>query len=308
MTTILVSGSSGLVGSALVPFLNRSGEYVVRRLVRRSGRAVAEPHIHEFVCWDPDAGAIDTAALEGVEAVVHLAGENIAAGRWTAARKERILDSRAGATTTLCESLANLPQPPKVLVCASAVGYYGDRGDEILTEESPAGFGFLAAVCQEWERATHPAADRGIRVVNLRFGMILTASGGALAKMLVPFRLGLGGVVGNGRQFISWISLDDAVSVIHHALTTDTLSGPINGVTPNPVTNREFTRTLGRVLQRPTLFPLPSLVARLALGEMADELLLASCRVQPERLLATGYGFQQPLLEGALWYLLRRCV
>jgi len=243
---------------------------------------------------------LDAARLEGLDAVVHLTGENIATGRWTAEKKAKIRDSRVGGTRVLCDSLAGLKQPPKVMVCASATGYYGDRGDELLTEESTSGTGFLAGVCREWEAAAKPAVQKGIRVVHLRFGMVLSGAGGALAKLLPPFRMGLGGVLGTGRQYISWIALDDLLGVIAHALTTEALQGPVNAVTPNPVTNQEFTRTLGWLLSRFTVFPIPAAAARLAFGEMADEVLLASQRVQPTRLLATGYRFRYPDLEGAL--------
>jgi hypothetical protein len=247
---------------------------------------------------------MDTARLEGLDAVVHLAGENIATGRWTAEKKAKIRDSRVRSTRLLCDTLAGLKQPPKVLACASATGYYGDRGDELLTEESASGTGFLAGVCREWEAAATPAAQKGIRVVHLRFGMVLSGAGGALAKLLPPFRMGLGGALGTGRQYISWIALDDLLGVIAHALTTEALQGPVNAVAPNPVTNKEFTRTLGRTLGRFTLFSMPAAAARLAFGEMADEVLLASQRVQPARLLATEYRFRYPELEGALRHLL----
>ncbi|MBZ0158595.1 MAG: TIGR01777 family oxidoreductase [bacterium] len=291
---VLITGSTGFVGSALVPFLATGGHRVTRLV-----RATPEHGIAE-VQWDPEAGIIDTARLEGLDAVVHLAGENIAAGRWTAEKKVKIRDSRVGGTRLLCDSLAGLKQPPKVLVCASAIGYYGDRGDEVLTEESTLGSGFLAEVCREWEAAAKSAVQKGIRVVHLRFGMVASATGGALAKLLPPFKMGLGGVLGTGNQYISWIALDDLLGVIAHALTTEALQGPVNAVTPNPVTNQEFTRTLGRILGRFTLFPIPATAAHLAFGEMADEVLLASQRVQPTRLLATGYRFRYPDLEGAL--------
>lgn len=295
---VLVTGSTGFVGSSLVPFLATGGHRVaclVRTLPRR-GR--------DEVQWGPDAGFIDAARLEGLDGVVHLAGENIATGRWTAEKKAMIRDSRVDGTRLLCDALAGLKQPPKVLVCASAIGYYGDRGDEFLTEESAPGTGFLAGVCREWEAATQSAEQKGIRVVRLRFGMVLSPTGGAMAKLLPPFKKGLGGVLGTGRQYVSWITLDDLVGVITHALTTEALQGPVNAVTPNPVTNREFTHTLGRVIGRFTLFPMPAVAARLVFGELADEVLLASQRVQPTRLLATEYRFQYPDLEGALRHLL----
>lgn len=295
---VLVSGSTGLIGSALVSFL-ASGGHEVTRLVRSTPKpGVGEVH------WDPVTGGVDATGLAGLDAVVHLAGESIAAGRWTVVKKSKIRTSRVRGTRLLSESLARLDQPPKVMVCASAIGYYGDRGGEVLREESPPGSGFLAEVCREWEAAAAPAAQRGIRVVNLRIGVVLSPAGGALGKMLFPFRLGFGGIIGTGKQYMSWIALDDLVAVIAHALTTEVLQGPVNAVAPNPVINLEFTRTLGRVLARPTLFPMPTFAVRLVFGEMGDELLLASTRVQPTRLLASGYEFRYPQLEGALRHML----
>ena len=296
---VLVSGASGLVGSALVPFLTTGG-HTVHRLVRSDSGDAAD------VRWDPETGTVEADKLAGFDAVVHLAGENIAAGRWTAAKKDRIRDSRVDGTRLLCEALSALETPPKVLICASAIGYYGERGDGVLTEESEPGTGFLTEVCEAWEAATRPAADRGIRVVNLRFGMILSPAGGALARMLLPFKLGVGGKLGSGNQYMSWISLDDVVGAVHYALETESLSGPVNAVAPTPVTNRVYTKTLGQVLKRPALFPVPGFAARLAFGEMADALLLASTRVVPEKLNRSGYVFRQPELEGALRHLLGR--
>jgi uncharacterized protein (TIGR01777 family) len=247
---------------------------------------------------------VDTAGLEGLDAAVHLAGENLATGRWTAEKKARIRESRVNGTRFLCEALVRLAQPPKALMCASAIGYYGDRGEAILREDSPAGSGFLAEVCRAWEGAAAAAVQQGIRVVHLRIGVVLSPAGGALAKMLTPFKMGLGGKIGSGQQYMSWIALDDLLGIIHHALTSDTLQGPVNAVAPQPVTNVEFTTTLGRVLARPTLLPMPAFAARLAFGEMAQELLLASTRVVPASLLASGYGFRYPELEGALRHLL----
>jgi len=249
---------------------------------------------------------VDRSRLDGVDAVVHLAGANIAAGRWTAARKVEIRRSRVEATRRLCESLAQAITPPKVLVSASAVGYYGDRGAETLTEASEAGSGFLPEVCREWEAAAEPASRAGIRVVHLRFGMILSPAGGALRKILLPFRFGAGGRIGEGGQFMSWIALDDVLGAIYHALCDDSVKGPVNVVAPGPVSNAEFTRTLAGVLRRPALFPLPAFAARLLFGEMADELLLTSARVMPARLQASGYRFRFPELEGALRHLLGR--
>jgi len=294
---ILVTGSSGLIGSSLVPFLTAGGHRVTR-LVR------SQPKPGEMaIRWDPDAGALDAKSLEGVEAVVHLAGESIAE-RWTAEKKRRILDSRVKGTRLLSDTLARLETPPKVLVCASAIGYYGDRGEEMLTEDSAAGSGFLAEVCRDWEGAAEPARIKGIRVVHLRFGMVLSPAGGALAKMLPPFRLGLGGPLGHGRQYVSWIAIDDAVGAIQHAINVEALQGPVNAVAPSAVTNQQFTKTLGKVLGRPTLLPMPAFAARLMFGEMADELLLASARVHPTKLLSTGYVFRYPDLEAALRHLL----
>lgn len=295
---VLVTGSSGLIGTALLSSLERSGTKSIRMLRKGSESG-------ENLNWDPASGAIESARMEGLHAVIHLAGENIAGGRWTDARKAAIRESRVQGTTLLSQTLSKLANPPKLLITASASGFYGDRGDEILYEDSPAGKGFLPEVCRQWEEATEAAASAGIRVVQLRFGLILTPKGGALQRMLLPFRLGAGGKLGSGNQYWSWISLDDVVGVIHHAMNTETLQGPVNVVTPNPVTNAEFTRVLGRVLQRPAVFPVPAFVARLAFGEMADELLLSSFRMQPRKLLETGYEFRNPDLDGALRYLLQ---
>jgi uncharacterized protein (TIGR01777 family) len=295
---ILVTGASGLVGSALVPFLTTGG-HRVSRLVRSTPR----PGQGE-IPWQPETGSIATPALEGVDAVVHLAGESIATGRWTAEKKAKIRASRVQGTRLLCEALAQLVQPPRVLVSASAMGYYGDRGAESLHEASQPGTGFLAEVCQAWEAATAPAVERGIRVVHLRLGVVLSPAGGALAQMLVPFKLGAGGVIGSGRQYMSWIALDDAIGVILHALLTPSVQGPVNAVAPQPLTNRDFVTALGRVLGRPTLLPLPALAARFAFGEIADALLLASTRVEPRRLIDTGYVFRYPELDSALRHLL----
>ena len=295
---IAVSGSSGMVGSALISSLTREGHRVTR-LVRR-------PAGGDDVAWDIAQGVKDLPRLEGVDAVVHLAGESIAAGRWTAALKETIRRSRVEGTRRLSESLARLPRRPKVLVSASAVGFYGNRGEEMLREDSAPGSDFLAQVCREWEAATEPASRAGIRVVQLRFGMILSPAGGALKKMLLPFKLGAGGRIGSGTQYVSWIGIDDVAGVIHHAIVTEFLRGPANAVAPTPVTNAEYTRTLARVLSRPAIAPMPAFAARLAFGEMADALLLASQRVMPTRLQASGYKFRYPELEGALRHLLGR--
>jgi uncharacterized protein (TIGR01777 family) len=291
-----VTGSTGLVGSALVPALTTEGHHVVR--------VVRSQATEDVVHWDPSSGRIDASRLEGIDAVIHLAGENIAARRWNSEQKARIRDSRIQGTKLLCDTLRNLEQPPRVLISASAIGYYGDRGEQELSEPSPAGSGFLPGVCMEWERATDSAGQAGIRVVLLRFGVILSPHGGALAKMLTPFRMGIGGCIGNGRQWMSWVALDDAVGSVRHALDSQGVRGPVNVVSPNPVTNRTFTKTLGRVLGRPTVLPMPALMARVAFGEMANELLLASARVLPRALLGSGFQFRHADLESALRHLL----
>lgn len=290
---ILISGSSGFIGSALVSFLTEKGAQVTRliRTQPKSGEAA--------VLWNPEKGNIETTRLKGLDAVVHLAGESII-GRWTAGKKARIKESRAKGTRLLSEALAKLDLKPKVLVCASAVGYYGDRGEETLEEGALPGSGFLAKVCQEWEKAAEPAKQAGIRVVNLRIGMVLSPSGGALKMMLPPFKMGLGGILGSGKQYTSWISLDDLLAAFQHAIATETLRGPVNAVAPNPVTNRDFTKTLGRVLKRPTLFPMPSPVVKLIFGEMGQEIFLASQRVIPSKLIDTGFPFHHLELESAL--------
>lgn len=298
---VLVSGSTGLVGTALIPLLTTGGHEVVR-LVRSKARSPSKEMVH----WDPDQSMIDVAGLEGIDAVVHLAGEPIAKHRWNDKVKQKIRNSRNRPTQLLCEALAKLSRPPKVLVSASAIGYYGDRGDDLLTEESAPGTGFLPEVCSDWEAACEPARAAGIRVVNLRIGLVLAGNGGALSSMLTPFKMGVGGIMGNGRQYWSWIALDDLLGSIVHSLQTESVRGPVNGVSPNPVTNAEFTRVLGKVLHRPTIFPMPAFAARLVLGEMADDLILASCRLQPTRLLGTGYQFRHPDLEAALRHVLGR--
>ncbi len=292
---VLVTGASGLVGSALVPFLTTDG-HSVTRLVR------TEPGPGE-VRWKPVAGIIDSDRLEGFDGVVHLAGESIAK-RWSAQQKARIRESRVNGTRLLAEALARLKSPPRVLVCASALGYYGSRGERVLREDSGAGTGFLAEVCQQWEAAADPARQRGIRVAHLRIGIVLSPRGGALKEMLLPFKLGAGGRMGSGKQWWSWIAVDDLAGAIAHALSTESLGGPVNTAAPNPVTNAEFTRTLGGVLGRPTIFPMPAFAARLALGEMADELLLSSARLDAGKLVGSGYRFRYPDLESALRHLL----
>ncbi len=294
---ILVTGATGLVGTEVVALLGSAGHEVFR-LTRKPPKEAND------LRWNPDAGEIPKARLEGLDAVVHLAGENIAEARWSPEVKERIRKSRVQGTKLLCETLAQLQSPPKTLICASAIGFYGNRGDEVLTEASPPGTGFLPDLCREWEAAAEPARQKGIRVVHLRIGVVLSPKGGALAKMLTPFKLGLGGVIGNGRQYWSWIAVDDVAGAVLHALSHAEIAGPVNVVSPNPTTNYDFTKTLGGVLHRPTIFPMPAFAARLALGEMADDLLLGSNRVVPERLQQTGYPFRCPTLEFALRHLL----
>lgn len=290
---ILITGATGMIGSQLTAFL-QGGGHTVHRLTR------GQPASDTDIQWDPAASVLDPAKLEGFDAVVHLAGENVGEGRWTEAKKARIRDSRIQGTSLLARTLARLERKPKVLVAASAIGFYGDRPGEELTEESGPGEGFLPEVCVAWEQATRDAAGAGIRVVNLRFGVVLSGAGGALKKMLLPFKMGMGGRLGSGEQVMSWIGLDDAVGVIHHALLAEDLVGPVNAVAPSAVTNKVFTKTLGKVLWRPTVLPMPGFMARAAFGEMADALLLASARVRPERLEQTGYVFQTPTLEGCL--------
>jgi uncharacterized protein (TIGR01777 family) len=288
---ILVSGASGLIGSAFVKLAKTAGH---------STTALTRKTTPGAIRWDPAVGTLDAAAVEGFDAVVHLAGENIAAGRWTAAQKKRILDSRVQGTRLLSNTLAQLQRRPAVMVSASAVGYYGDCGDRVLREDSPPGADFLANVCREWEQATEAASKAGIRVVHLRSGVVLAKEGGALAKMLLPFKMGVGGKIGSGRQYMSWIDLEDEAGVILHCISHDSTRGPVNSVGPSAVTNLEFTKTLGRVLSRPTVFPLPAFAARLMLGELADGLLLSSQRVEPAKLTAEGFAFRHRNLEETL--------
>jgi uncharacterized protein len=293
---ILVSGTSGPIGAALLPAL-RGHDWQITRLVRGPARGPDE------ITWDP-LQPLRPHTVSGFEAVIHLAGESIV-GRWTEDKKRRILDSRVQGTRHLAEALAEAPQRPQVLITASAIGFYGDRGDETLREDSPPGKGFLPQVCREWEGAAQPAEDVGIRTAQVRFGLVLTPSGGALGKMLTPFRLGLGGNMGDGRQWWSWIHVHDLVGAIQRVLKTD-LARAINVVGPAPVRNAEFTKTLASVLSRPAIFPMPAFAARLAFGQMADELLLASQKVEPAKLLAGGYSFHHTELKEALSDLSKR--
>jgi uncharacterized protein len=291
-----VTGAHGLVGSALVPFLGAEGHRILR-FVRRPAQGPDE------IPWNPESGVSDPERIDGLDAVIHLAGESIA-GRWTETRKAEMRRSRVEGTRHLCESLARLARPPRLLLSASAIGIYGNRGGEVLLEHSGPGTGFLAEVCRGWEAATRPLAEAGARVVHLRFGMVLSPAGGGLRTKLRPIRLGLGGKFGRGDQFMSWIALDDVLGAAAHALITESLAGPVNFATPSPATNAEFARTLAETLHRPALLPAPAFALRMALGEMADEMLLASQRVLPGRLQETGYRFQFPELGGALRHLL----
>lgn len=290
---IVVSGASGLVGAQLVPFLGTAG-HDVRRLVRRPPRGADE------IGWDPARGTIDPAPLEGADAVIHLAGANVAEGRWTGARRRAIRESRVAGTRLLAAALARLARPPRTLLSASAIGFYGDRGDVRCGEHAAPGSGFLADVCREWEAAAAPAEDAGIRVVYARIGIVLGAQGGALARMLPVFRLGAGGVVGAGTQWMSWIALDDVVGALHALLHHEEVAGPVNLVAPEAATNRDFTAALGRALRRPTVLPVPAAAIRLAFGEMGEALLLGSTRVVPDRLIGMGFGFETPNLDDAL--------
>ncbi|MDX6289377.1 MAG: uncharacterized protein QOH42_1176 [Blastocatellia bacterium] len=288
---VLIAGASGLVGSALIPALEAEGAEVIRLVRTSAGAGEVE--------WHPNNDQIDATKLEGFDAIINFAGENIAGGRWTDDVKRKIHDSRVNGTHLLSEAIAGLKQQPKVFLCASATGIYGDRGDETLDEQSDSGGGFLAGVCREWEQATEPAAAAGVRTVNLRFGPILAREGGMLSKLLTPFKMGMGGKVGSGKQFISWVAIDDVVGAIKLALKDESIRGPLNIVSPRPVTNEEFTKTLGHVLSRPTALSVPAFAARLAFGEMADEMLLTSQRVIPKRLNDAGFEFEYPELEGA---------
>jgi len=296
---VVVSGSSGLIGRQLVAFL-RTGGHEVRRLLRKAGAGPDE------IAWDPARGTIDSAALEGADAVIHLGGVSIAGGLWTEDRKQAIKQSRVEGTALLARTLAALENPPRAFVSASAIGYYGNAGTSLLTEASPAGDDFLAEVCQAWETATKPAADAGIRVVTPRFGLVLSGGGGLLKQVLPVFQLGLGGPLGSGDQFMSWIALDDLLGLLLTAITDERLSGPVNAVAPHPVTNREFTETVARVLHRPAVIPVPEAVLRLLPGGMGDEIFLASQRVDPARLRDIAFRFAFPTLEDTLRFELGR--
>lgn len=295
---IAITGASGLIGSALRAYLGTAGHQLMP-VVRRHG---AGP---ETIFWDPQGGEIDAERFERLDAVIHLAGANVGK-RWSAEHKRAIRESRSVGTRLLCETLARLSHKPRVLISASATGYYGDRGDELLDENSAPGDDFLASVCREWEAATEPARDAGIRVVNLRIGMVLTPGGGGLERMLPAFRLGVGGRIGSGRQWMSWIALDDLLGVFEYAMFEERLEGPVNATSPGPVTNAEFARTLGKVLRRPALLPVPSFAVKAAFGEMGEALVLSGARVMPKKLQEAGFEFFWPDLESALRHLLGR--
>lgn len=301
---ILISGAHGFIGGALAKSLEQDGHEVLS-LSRKKASGDRAKNLQ----WDPAAKSFperEREKLSGIEAAVHLAGENIF-GRWTPDKKCRILESRVQSTLLLSEALAKLPRPPRVLISASAVGYYGDRAEEILLEKSTSGNGFLAEVCREWEAATQPAQDAGIRVVHMRFGVVLDRSGGALAKLLLPFRLGLGGPLGSGKQFFSWVSLEDAVGALRFSLENEALSGAVNVASTGIVTNRTFTQTLAKVLRRPAILPVPALALRLVFGkESANQTMLASQRAIPGKLLSNGFEFRHPELEAALRELLEK--
>ncbi|MFT3879895.1 MAG: TIGR01777 family oxidoreductase [Gemmatales bacterium] len=301
---IAITGSSGLVGTVLVPFLLTGGHQVIR-LVRKPATSPLTD-VTTSILWNPDKGELNASDLEGIDAVINLAGEGIADKRWTDERKKRIIDSRIKGTTLLAKTLAGMKQPPKVFFSASAIGYYPPSGDTPLTESTPAGSGFLPEVCKAWEAATKPAEDTGIRTVHGRIGIVLSAKGGALAAQLPLFRWGVAGRLGSGKQYTPWIEIDDLVGAMHFCLLNDTIRGAVNLTAPGIVTNQEFTKTLGQVLHRPTILPAPAWALRLALGEMADALLLASLKVIPERLQQAGYVFHYPQLEPALHHLLGR--
>lgn len=295
MSRVLISGASGLIGSALVPSFEKRGDAVFR-LVRRKAQSANE------VEWEPMC-EVPPALVSGFDIVIHLSGESVA-GRWTEQKKRRIRDSRTVSTDHLAQALARAEKKPETFLCASAIGYYGNRGDEILTEQSPAGKGFLAEVSREWESATQPAADAGIRSINLRTGIVLSTRGGALKEMLLPFRLGLGGRIGSGRQWWSWIHIDDFVAAAHWIAQPRQIRGPVNMTAPDPVPSTGFAKTLAGVLKRPALLPVPAFVAKLAFGEFAEEGLLASARVAPKVLLESGFAFKYPDVSAAVMSLL----
>lgn len=297
---VLISGSHGLIGSALVSFLADHGHRVVR-LVNEKQSAD-----NEVITWDPLEKKIKLEELEGFDSVIHLAGENVASGRWTARKKKAIYDSRILSTQFLCESFKKLSSPPKSFICASAIGFYGHCDEEFIDEKKGSGEGFLSRVCQDWESAAKILKKTSTRVVNLRFGVVLSSDGGALAQMLRPFRMGFGGRVGSGEQYMSWIAIDDAISAIYFVMRHKEIDGPVNIVSPNPVTNLEFTKVLGETLGKWVIVPLPAFLARIAMGELANELLLASTRVVPKKLEKSEFLFRFPNLKDALEHVIEK--
>lgn len=301
MARILVSGGSGPIGAALIPTLKASGAHITR--LARPGRAQTVPD-EENIPWDPEQ-PLAADALSGFDAVIHLAGESIV-GRWSEDKKKKIRDSRVVGTRNIAQALAQAKDKANIFICSSAIGYYGDRADELLNEESAPGVGFLPEVCREWEAATRPAADAGIQTVQIRTGVVLTSKGGALAKMLTPFKMGVGGKIGSGKQWMSWIDAEDMVGAIHHILKSDLLHGPLNMVAPKPVTNEEFTKTLASVLSRPAILPMPAFAVKLLFGEMGETVLLGSQRVEPSQLISSGYPFRFRTLRASLENILSR--
>lgn len=291
---VAIAGATGFIGTRLSSFLKSKGHEVVR-IVRKNAEV-------DDILWNPAVHEIDTQKLEGIDVIINLAGENIAGGRWSRRRKENILKSRVDATETLSKAVQRLSRPPQLFINTSAIGIYGNRGDEVLTESSPSGTGFLAEVCQQWEKAITYIPQT--RVVILRFGAVLSAEGGMLEKMLIPFKMGLGGVIGTGEQYISWIDIDDLLAVFEYVINHNHLSGPYNAVSPAPVTNYDYTKALGKTLHRPTFFAMPAFVARLAFGEMADEMILSSQKALPAKLVSEGFVFKYPKIEESLEHLL----
>lgn len=292
--TVAISGATGLVGTQLHSLLTAEGK-TISAISRREGGTY-----QDSIMWDPESGLANPARLESIDAVVHLAGESIAGGRWNDTMKRKIRNSRVIGTRSLVKSIAAVEKRPKVLVCASAIGFYGDRGAQEMSEASEAGTGFLPDVCKEWEAEANAAKDLGLRVVNVRIGVVMSPKGGALAKMLLPFKLGAGGIVGSGKQYWSWVGLHDLTRIIAHCINDDSMEGPVNAVSPEPLTNKEFTKVVGSVLHRPTIFPLPAFMAKIVLGEMAEALLLASTRVIPGKLQKSGFKFDHSDLQSCL--------
>ncbi len=297
---VLITGATGLIGSALTPYLISNG-HEVTALSRCSGTPSDRTS-----SWSPVTGEVSASAIKGADAIVHLAGVNIMAKRWNSRFREEMRSSRVNATSALCTHLAHSTTVPRILISASAVGFYGDRGEELLTESSPGGTGYMCELARDWENACKSLVNAGTRVVNLRIGVVLSVRGGALKKMLLPFKMGVGGVMGNGHQYMSWVSMDDLLGIIGYALNDGSIAGPLNATAPNPVTNHEFTKTFGKVLNRPTIAPMPAFAARLAFGEVADAILLSSTRVMPEHISSRGFEFQYPRLEEALRHQLGR--